>query len=95
MLSLSGRKVPEEWIEPGKQRFATICVACHGVDARGNQAVGAPNLTDKVWLYGSSMNVLRETVTNGRSNEMPAHLPLLGETKVRLLAAYVYGLSHP
>lgn len=95
VLSLSGRKVPEEWIEPGKQRFATICVACHGVDARGNQALGAPNLTDKVWLYGSSMNVLRETVTNGRSNEMPAHLPLLGETKVRLLAAYVYGLSHP
>jgi cytochrome c oxidase cbb3-type subunit III len=93
ILSLSGRKVPSEWIEPGKQRFATICVACHGADAKGNQVLGAPNLTDKTWIYGSSMDSIRETVTNGRNNEMPAHLPLLGETKVRLLAAYVYGLS--
>jgi cytochrome c oxidase cbb3-type subunit 3 len=87
--------VPADWIEPGKQRFATICVACHGADAKGNQALGAPNLSDKTWVYGSSMDTIRETVANGRSNEMPAHLPLLGETKVRLLTAYVYGLSHP
>jgi cytochrome c oxidase cbb3-type subunit 3 len=95
VLSLSGRSVPADWIEPGKQRFATICVACHGADAKGNQALGAPNLSDKTWVYGSSMDTIRETVANGRSNEMPAHLPLLGETKVRLLTAYVYGLSHP
>ncbi len=94
-LSLSGRKVPSEWIESGKQRFTTICAACHGVDGKGNQALGAPNLTDKTWIYGSSMDTIRETVTNGRNNEMPAHLPLLGETKVRMLAAYVYSLSHP
>jgi cytochrome c oxidase cbb3-type subunit III len=94
VLSLSGRKVPEEWIEPGKQRFMTVCVACHGADAKGNQALGAPNLTDKVWVYGSSMETVRDIATNGRSNEMPAHLPLLGETKVKLLAAYVYSLSH-
>ncbi len=94
VLSLSGRNVPHDWIEPGKQRFATICAACHGVDAKGNVLLGAPNLTDKIWVYGSSMNTIRETVANGRSNQMPAHLPLLGETKVKLLAAYVYGLSH-
>lgn len=94
VLSLSGRNVPHDWIEPGKQRFATICAACHGADAHGNQALGAPNLTDKTWIYGSALNTIRETVTNGRSNQMPAHLPLLGETKVRLLAAYVYGLSN-
>ena len=41
------------------------------------------------------MDTLRETIGNGRSNEMPAHLPILGETKVKMLAAYVYGLSHP
>jgi cytochrome c oxidase cbb3-type subunit 3 len=93
VLSLSGRKVPSDWIEPGKQRFATICIACHGVDAKGNPALGAPNLTDNIWVYGSSMNSLRETVSNGRNNEMPAQLPLLGETKVKLLTAYVYGLS--
>lgn len=95
VLSLSGRKVPADWIEPGKQRFATICVACHGAEATGNQALGAPNLTDKTWVYGSSMDTIRDIVTNGRNNEMPAHLPLLGETKVKLLAGYVYGLSHP
>ena len=95
VLSLSGRKVPADWIEPGKQRFATICVACHGAEATGNQALGAPNLTDKTWVYGSSMDTIRDIVTNGQNNEMPAHLPLLGETKVKLLAGYVYGLSHP
>lgn len=93
VLSLSGSKVPADWVESGKQRFTTICVACHGVDAKGNQALGAPNLTDKIWVYGSSMDTIRETVANGRNNEMPAHLPLLGETKVKLLAGYVYGLS--
>lgn len=94
VLSLSGRKVPSEWLEPGKQRFASICAACHGADARGNQALGAPNLTDKTWIYGSSLDIIRDTVANGRTNQMPAHLGLLGETKVRLLAAYVYSLSH-
>ncbi len=94
VLSLSGRKVPADWVEPGKQRFATICVACHGADATGNQSLGAPNLTDKTWVYGSSMDTIRDIVANGRNNEMPAHLALLGETKVKLLAGYVYGLSH-
>ncbi|MGE0114568.1 MAG: cytochrome-c oxidase, cbb3-type subunit III [Steroidobacteraceae bacterium] len=94
VLSLSGRKVPSEWVAAGKERFATICAACHGPDATGMQALGAPNLTDKTWIYGSSVETIRETVTNGRSNEMPAHLGLLGETKVRMLAAYVYSLSH-
>lgn len=94
VLGLSGRKVPTEWVEPGKQRFMTVCIACHGVDATGNQALGAPNLTDKIWVYGSSMETIRDIAINGRSNEMPAHLPLLGETKVKLLAGYVYSLSH-
>lgn len=93
VLSLSGRRVPSEWVAAGKERFATICAACHGADATGNQALGAPNLTDKIWVYGSSMETIRETVANGRSNEMPAHLGLLGETKVRMLTSYIYGLS--
>ena len=93
VLSLSGHKAPADWVEQGKQRFSTLCAACHGPDAKGNPLLGAPNLTDDVWLYGGSPAVLRETVTVGRNNAMPAHKPLLGETKVRLLAGYVYGLS--
>jgi len=95
VLSLSGRQAPADWVAAGKTRFETICVACHGVDGKGNQTLGAPNLTDNVWLYGHSMETLRETIGNGRNNEMPAHLPILGETKVKMMAAYVYGLSHP
>ena len=94
VLSLSGHQAPADWIAAGKQRFETICIACHGPDGKGNQALGAPNLTDNIWLYGHSMDTLRETIGNGRNNEMPAHLPILGETKVKMLAAYVYGLSH-
>jgi len=93
-LSLGGHDAPADWVAAGKQRFETICIACHGADGKGNQALGAPNLTDGIWLYGHSMESLRETIGNGRSNEMPAHLPLLGETKVKMLAAYVYSLSH-
>ena len=93
-LSLGGHDAPADWVAAGKQRFETICIACHGADGKGNQALGAPNLTDGIWLYGHSMESLRETIGNGRSNEMPANLPLLGETKVKMLAAYVYSLSH-
>jgi cytochrome c oxidase cbb3-type subunit 3 len=55
--------------------------------------VGAPNLTDAIWLYGSSEATLVETISKGRSNKMPAHKEFLGEAKSHLLAAYVYGLS--
>lgn len=100
VFSLSGRTpgaaaVPPQVLAEGKARFMTMCTACHGADGTGNQAVGAPNLTDKIWLYGSSANDIRETITNGRTNHMPPHLERLGETKVRLLAAYVLSLSRP
>jgi cytochrome c oxidase cbb3-type subunit 3 len=94
VLKLSSHEAPADWAAAGKRHFETICVACHGADGKGNQALGAPNLTDNIWLYGHDMDTLRETIGNGRNNEMPAHLPLLGETKVKMLAAYVYGLSH-
>lgn len=93
VFHLNGRKAPEDWVQAGKARFDSLCIGCHSADGTGMRAVGAPNLTDKVWLYGSSVAVIRDIVANGRSNEMPAHLPLLGDTKVRLLAAYIYGLS--
>lgn len=79
----------------GKAHFATYCAACHGAEGKGNTAIGAPNLTDAVWLYGSSEHTIVETITKGRTNVMPAHREFLGEARVHVLAAYVYGLSHP
>ncbi|HYM35614.1 MAG TPA: cytochrome-c oxidase, cbb3-type subunit III, partial [Steroidobacteraceae bacterium] len=93
VLSLSGKKAPEAERVAGQAKFATFCVACHGADGKGNQALGAPNLTDDVWLYGGSQQTIRETIANGRSNQMPAHDELLGPMKTKLMAAYVLSLS--
>jgi cytochrome c oxidase cbb3-type subunit 3 len=92
-VSLSGHKAPADWVAAGKDRFATICAGCHGVDAKGNPAVGAPNLTDSVWLHGGDFDTVRATIMNGRESQMPAHETTLGDSKVRLLAAYVLSLS--
>jgi cytochrome c oxidase cbb3-type subunit 3 len=93
VMTLSGKQAPAEVADAGKTRFETVCAACHGIDGKGNQALGAPNLTDGVWLHGGSLKDIRETVTNGRTNHMPPHLDRLGDTKVRLLAAYVLSVS--
>ena len=93
VLTLSGREPPSAASRAGQQRFMTLCVACHGPQGKGNQVIGAPNLTDKTWLWGGSKRDITETITNGRTNHMPAHLERLGDDQVRLLAAYVYGLS--
>ncbi|KRW70032.1 cytochrome-c oxidase, cbb3-type subunit III [Stutzerimonas nitrititolerans] len=94
--SLSGRDVPEgidSDIEQGQKIFAANCVVCHGPDAKGIQAMGAPNLTDNVWLYGSSFGQIQQTLRYGRNGRMPAQEAILGHDKVHLLAAYVYSLS--
>ena len=93
VISLSGRKADAARAEAGKAVFNTNCVACHGADAKGNIFIGAPNLTDKTWLYGSTRRHIIQTVTKGRNGKMPAHKDFLGEDKVHLLAAYVYSLS--
>jgi len=77
----------------GAESFATICVACHAADGTGNPLLGAPNLTDNVWLYGSSIEEIRFTIGNGRNGHMPAHADILGEQRAHILAGYVYGLS--
>lgn len=92
-LSLSGRKVDQALADKGKVRFA-ICAACHGQDGKGNIATGAPNLTDNIWLYGGSERAVTETVTNGRHGVMPVWKDILGEEKVHVISAYIYGLSH-
>ena len=94
VLSLSGREVPAEEVSAGQQVFSTMCAGCHQADAKGLQALGAPNLTDQVWLYGSSRLKVEQSIAEGRTGIMPAHKQLLGEEKVHILAAYVYSLNH-
>lgn len=93
--SLSGLTYDSLRAARGKAKFAQVCVACHGADAKGNQQLGAPNLTDGVWLYGSSEAAITETILKGRNNQMPAHKDLLTEAKIHILTAYVYSLSNP
>mgnify|MGYP000751778705 CR=1 FL=1 len=92
VLSLSGRKVNADVAAAGKQTFETICAACHGKDGRGNIGMGAPNLTDNVWLYGGSQAAVMKSISEGRKGNMPAHGAFLGEAKAHLLAAYIYSL---
>ena len=92
--SLSGLPNDSVRAAKGKEAFASAgCSGCHGPDGKGMAAIGAPNLTDKVWLYGSSEATIVETITNGRQNKMPAWKEFLGEPKVHLLAAYVLSLG--
>lgn len=91
--SLAGMKVDETLAAAGSKSFATVCAACHGADGKGNPALGAPNLTDNDWMYGSTLEDIKYGISNGRAGQMPAHLPLIGETQARLAAAYVYSLS--
>jgi cytochrome c oxidase cbb3-type subunit 3 len=93
VFSLSGKSHDANLAAAGKPKFEQICAACHTPAGTGMQALGAPNLTDKVWLYGSSEATVIETITKGRNGVMPAWKDFLGEAKVHLLAAYVYGLS--
>ena len=90
--SLSGLGNDSIRAQRGKEIFSTACAACHGAEGKGNVGL-APNLSDKIWLYGGSEDTIIETITHGRQNHMPAFGDFLGEAKVHLLAAYVYGLG--
>ena len=92
--SLSGLASDSIRAARGKESFAKICVACHGAEGKGNPLMGAPDLTDKVWLHGSSEEQMIETVSKGRTDKMPAHKDVLSPAKIHLLTAYVYSLSH-
>ncbi len=93
VFSLSGRDVDEAAAARGKEKYQMFCVACHGADGGGNQALGAPSLKDNVWLYGGTRSAVMETLAKGRNGQMPPHKDFLGEDKVHLLAAYVFSLS--
>ena len=78
----------------GKKIFSTTCAVCHNADGTGNFALGAPNLTNNIWLYGSSQAQVEYTIRKGRNGVMPAWNDILGEEKVHLVTAYVYSLTH-
>jgi cytochrome c oxidase cbb3-type subunit III len=92
VLSLSGSPHDAKLAEAGKGKFAA-CAACHGPEAKGNPQLGAPNLTDKIWLHGGSLASISEQIDKGRSNMMPAHKEFLGPERSRIIAAYVWGLT--
>jgi cytochrome c oxidase cbb3-type subunit 3 len=91
--SLGGLSADAAKSTAGKARFDMVCAACHGMDGKGNPLLGAPNLTDDAWLYGSSEADIRESLEVGRNGQMPAFGDKLGEQRIRLLAAYVMRLS--
>ena len=93
VLSLSGRKVNDTAARLGQDKFKQLCVACHAADGSGKYALGAPNLTDKVWLYGGSQRSVIKSISEGRKGSMPKHEGFLDEAKIHLLTAYVYNLS--
>jgi cytochrome c oxidase cbb3-type subunit III len=90
---LSGQQADPALATAGEARFQTVCAACHGVDGKGNPLLGAPNLTDDVWLYGGDSASITKTIVDGRNGQMPAWNDKLGEQRVKLLAAYVTKLS--
>jgi cytochrome c oxidase cbb3-type subunit 3 len=91
--SLSGQKADPVLAAEGKKTFGMLCVACHGPNGDGNQALGAPRLNEDIWLYGGDPETIRETLTKGRNGHMPAFKDSLNEDRRRLIAAYVLSLS--
>lgn len=94
VLSLSGRPVDPALAKAGEPKFKSICIACHGMEGKGNPGMGAPDLTDDDWLYGGTEAAIADGLRHGRAGTMPAHADLLGPDRVHLVAAYVWSLSH-
>jgi cytochrome c oxidase cbb3-type subunit III len=92
VLSLSGSPHDNIAAQLGKAKFAA-CAACHGIDGKGNQALGSANLTDKIWLHGWGEEAIVAMVNGGKTNVMPAHGARLSAEQIRVLAAYVLSLS--
>jgi len=93
VLSLSNSPHDSVRAQLGKSKFV-VCAACHGADGKGNQAIGAPNLTDDIWLHGWGEQAVINMVNNGKTNQMPAQENKLTPAQIHVLTAYVWGLSH-
>jgi len=96
VISLSGRSVNADLAKAGKAKFG-MCAGCHGSDGQGSLALGlpmgAPNLSDNIWLYGGTQRAIEESIRNGRAGVMPPWKDILGAEKVHVISAYIYSLS--
>jgi cytochrome c oxidase cbb3-type subunit 3 len=93
VLSLSGSPHDSLGASLGKSKFGA-CAACHGMDGKGNQALGAPNLTDDVWLHGWGEQAIVNMVVGGKTNQMPAQEEKLTAAQIHVLSGYVWSLSN-
>ncbi len=93
VLSLSGSKHDAARAALGQDKF-TACAACHGPEGKGNQDIGAPNLTDNIWLHGVGEDAIIKRINEGKINQMPAQGGKFSPAQIHVLAAYVWGLSN-
>lgn len=93
VLSLSGADHDAALAGPGESKYQMFCAACHQADGTGNAVLGAPDLTNDIWLYGGSLETIRHSIAVGRNGRMPAQADILGPERTRILAAYVVGLN--
>jgi cytochrome c oxidase cbb3-type subunit 3 len=93
VLSLSNSPHDSLRAQLGKAKF-TACAACHGMDGKGNPALGAPNLTDDIWLHGWGEPAIIAMINQGKASSMPGQAGKLTEAQIHVLAAYVWGLSN-
>src|SRR5690606_12191537 len=93
VLKLSGREHDAELASRGAERFATLCAACHGADGTGNPGLGAPDLTNDIWLYGGDPERIAHTIRHGRNGTMPSFRDILSDDKIHVLSGYVTSLS--
>jgi len=91
LKGLAGEEVTDHVQQKGQVLF-TVCAACHGLEGKGNQAIGAPNLSDNIWLHGSSIPEIETIILNGKQGNMPGFQTLLSANEIKLLSAYVYSL---
>ena len=94
VLSLSGTSTDQVKAQLGREKFG-VCAACHGADGKGNQALGAPNLTDQVWLHVAGLNGVMQQINQGKINMMPQHATRLTKGQIHVLTGYVMSLSKP
>lgn len=93
VMSIAGRDVEQTLATAGKEKFGMMCASCHMADGTGLYALGAPNLTDNIWVHGGSPRAIKQIIAKGHIGVMPAHKEFLGSAKSHILAAYVYSLS--
>jgi cytochrome c oxidase cbb3-type subunit 3 len=93
VLSLSGSPHNSIAAQLGKSKFGA-CAACHGANGKGNPALGAPNLTDRIWLHGWGEQAIVNIINQGKNNMMPAHADKLSAEQIHVLGAYVWSLSN-